>query len=135
MWKECMSHDNSYKRRAQRLLCSTNIWLILFLLLLRSIEIRGVYRLSNVIYVYLLKFLLPCLCFSWSPSLCSFMIVAVFLFSSYRSVSTCSTNYYLPFYGSVHTISIRIDCSTCILLLMVCLGFYFCNLDTLADLK
>ena len=43
--------------------------------------------------VYHLPYLFPCFCFSWSLSLGSSMIVAVFLFSSYHVVAKD----YLPF--------------------------------------
>ena len=64
-----------------------------------SIQPRALHPLPNAKDLDLLPHLLPCFCFSWSPSPGSSMIVAVFLFSSYRTVSTGKSslaNDYLP---------------------------------------
>ena len=53
-------------------------------LLLGSIQLRTVYPFPNAKDVYRLPYLFPCFCFSWSPSLGSSVIVAVFLSSSLR---------------------------------------------------
>ena len=61
--------------------------------LLESIQIRAVHPLPNAKDVNLLPYLLPYFCFSWSPSLGSSMIAAVFLFSSYHEL-TKSGNFF-----------------------------------------
>ena len=71
-----------------------------------SIQSRAVQLLPNTKDVYPLSYHLPSFCFSWSPSLGSSKILPVFLFSSYRAVSTCKyslANDYLPFKGGVLT--------------------------------
>ena len=57
-------------------------------LLLGSMQPRAVHPLPNAKDIYPLPYLLPGFWFSWSPSLGSSMIVAIFLFSSYRAVSS-----------------------------------------------
>ena len=116
------------------------IIIIGYFLLLGSIQPRDVHPLSNAKYVCLMPYL-PCFCSSWSPSPGSSMIVAVFLFFSYRAVSSgksSSANDYHSKEMSIHFsfllwILSKIDCSACILLLML-LFVIFCNLDTVADM-
>ena len=65
-----------------------------------STQPRAVHPLPNAKDVYCPPYPLPYLCSSWSQSPGSSMIVAVFLFFSYRAVSTgksSSANDYLPF--------------------------------------
>ena len=83
-----------------------------------------------------------CFCLSWDPSIGSYTIVALFLFSSYRAASTgksSSVNDYLPFWGGAHTNSVtffesylKLIFLLAFLLLMVMFEI-FCNLDILAD--
>ena len=72
----------------------------IFRIYIGSTQPRAVHPLPNAKDVYSPPYPLPCLCTSWSPSPGSSMIVAVFLFFSYRAVSTgksSSANDYLPF--------------------------------------
>ena len=77
------------------ILCWTKILWVAhsLLLLLGSIQPRAVLPLLNGKHVYRLPYLLPCFCSLWSPSLGSSMIVAVFLFSSCRAVSTGKSSF------------------------------------------
>ena len=68
------------------------------------------------------------------------MIVAVFLFTSYRAVTTGKSslpNDYLPFYhfNCLFWILSKIACSACTLFLKVLFDIFFCNLDTLTSLN
>ena len=99
---------------------------ISIIFLLGIIEPRAVHPLPNTKHVSLLPCLLPCFCFSWISSLGSSMIVAVFLFYSYRAVSAGKSSsarlssilrscpYHL---NCLLWILSKMDCSACILLL------------------
>ena len=80
-------------------------------LLLGSIQAIAVHPLPDARDAYLLPYLLPCFCFSWSPSLGSSIIVVVFLFSSYREVSIGK---YSLANDYVHTILNILFCYYCI---------------------
>ena len=60
-------------------LCFTFLYILITwnCIYIGSIQPRAVHPLPNAEDVYLLQYLLPCFCSSWSPSLGSSMIVAV----------------------------------------------------------
>ena len=101
-----------------------------------SIQPRAVHPLPNAKDVHHIFFHVSAL--HEVRHLGSSMIVVVFLFSSYRAVSTGKSSLAIPRRCPYHLncllwILSKIDCSACILFLMAVLGI-FCNLDTLADL-
>ena len=88
---------------------------------------QDVYPFPNAKYVYLLPYILPCFWFSWSQTLGSSMVVAVFLFSSYHEVSagkSHSTKSYLLFWEDIDKMSV--ECPEFSLKLIIL--FAFCSL-------
>ena len=81
--------------------CKVNSYNYIYIYIyIGSTQPRAVHPLPNAKDVYSPPYPLPCLCSSWSPSPDSSMIVAVFLFFSYRALSTGKSslaNDYLPF--------------------------------------
>jgi hypothetical protein len=61
-------------------------------------QLKAVYLSPNAKYVYFLRYILLCFCFSWNQTLGFSIMVAVFLFSSYRVVSTGESNLNISVY-------------------------------------